>query len=813
MKNLLLSLIFFIPTILLSQEARIFGIVSNEEGEPLDQVYVVINNEYVTTNQEGVYTITVKAPKVYKVIFSRIDFSIDTLIWKAKKGEEKLYNITLTNKGNVLNGVDLVDKERRFEERVHIDPRTLEYSAGPSTGVEGLVKTLNGVVSNNEFSSQYSVRGGNFDENLVYVNGIEIYRPFLVRAGQQEGLSFVNPDMVGNIYFSAGGFEAQYGDKMASVLDITYRKPQKFELRGEASLLGGSITAEGTGLKGRLSAIGSIRYRTNRVLLNSQDTKADFNPRFLDAQTYITYRLTDEWKMFFLGNLASNKYQVTPENRQTNFGTVQEALRLNVYFDGQENYSYNTKFGALGFENDFNKYTKLQFNTSVFQTVEEEYFDVIGQYRLGELDNDLGSDDFGEVKFLRGIGGFQDFARNNLDAIIFNVAHRGIYSKENNTLLWGVKYQRDDIIDRYKEWERIDSAGYSIPHSPTQVTLDPLSGDTLRQYAEGLPLFNSYDSRASIVSNRVMGYFEYLRKFEGHGDWRLKAGVRSHYWDFNQQVTVSPRASLSWKPNWDLNMVFNFATGFYHQPPFYREMRDINGGVNQNIRAQEAIHFVLGMDYEFKAWDRPFKWVTEAYYKDLNNLIPYHLENVRLRYSATNTAKGYATGIDFRVNGEFVKGTESWMSFSLFRVMEDLSNDNAGYLPRPTDNRYNFNIFFQDHLPKDPTFRVSLTLNVTGGFPFGPPQGDRSEFNFRSPAYQRVDIGFIKILKQEGKDKGVFGMFGAFKSVWLSLEVFNLLDNQNVASYLWVKDNSGGQYAVPNYLTSRLVNLKLRFKL
>ncbi len=813
MRYLFLLIGLFLGSSVWAQEATLRGVVRDTKSNPLEEVFVVVGKDYVQTQSNGTFNIVVPAPGTYRIVFSRIGYAPDTTEWKAQPDEVKILNVTLQNDDNVLDAIDLVDYRERLEDKIDLDPKNLEFSAGPTAGVEGLVKTLQGVVSNNEFSSQYSVRGGNFDENLVYVNGIEVYRPFLVRAGQQEGLSFVNPDMVGNIYFSAGGFEAQYGDKMSSVLDITYRKPESFGVRGEASLLGGSLTAEGTAFKDRLAMIGSVRYRTNTILLNSTDTEADFRPRFFDGQAYITYDITDEWRVFFLGNLSSNRYQVVPESRQTNFGTVQEALRLNVFFDGQENYAYQTRFAALGAENKVSDNLRLQFNTSVFQTQEQEYFDVIGLYRLGELDNDLGSDDFGEVKFLRGVGGFQDFARNNLDAIIFTADHKGVYGDKDETWLWGLKYQRDDIIDRYKEWERIDSAGYSIPHTPTSVSFDPNTGDTIRQYAEGLPLFSSYDSRVSVASNRLMGYLEYIRTWKAKGDWKVKAGLRSHYWSFNNQTTISPRASISWKPDWKYNWVFKAAGGYYHQPPFYREMRDISGSVNPDIRAQEAIHLVLGSDYEFKAWDRPFKWVTEVYYKDLNYLIPYELDNVRLRYAATNTADGFASGIDFRVNGEFVKGTESWMSFSLYRVMEDLSTDNAGLLPRPTDNRYNFNIFFQDHLPKDPTFRVSLTLTVTGGFPFGPPGADRSQYNFRAPPYQRVDIGFIKILKEEGKDKGVFGMFGAFKSVWLSLEVFNLLDNQNVASYLWVKDNQGGQYAVPNFLTSRLVNVKLRFAL
>ena len=452
----------------------------------------------------------------------------------------------------------------------------------------------------------------------------------------------------------------------------------------------------------------------------------------------------------------------------------------------------------------------LEFFSSGYQTTESELTDVIGYYRLGELNNNLGSDEFGDIKVLRGVGAFQDYLRNGLDAIVLNIGHKGLLITEHGSFRWGLRLQHDDIQDRYKEWERIDSAGYSVPHSPTQI--DSVWGTTPINFnpTEGLELWKHYDSRATVVSNRVMGFLDYEKNWRTDSTlWGLIAGVRSQYWSYNNQVTVSPRFTASLTPGKHKSMTWRFSTGMYHQPPFYREFRDLNGTLNPDIKAQVAMHVVAGLDYTFNMWDRPFKFSSELYYKYMNNLIPYFVDNVRVRYDAVNSAKGYAAGIDFRINGEFVKNAESWASLSLFRVMEDIEGDDAGYIPRPTDTRFNFAIFFQDHLPNDESFRVTLNVYLTGGFPFGPPTADRSEFVYRAPPYRRVDIGFIKVLKAEGETKKM-KFLNNFRSLWIGLEVFNLLQSRNTVSYLWVRDiSTAGQYAVPNYLTARLVNLKL----
>lgn len=817
---------FIFPKSSFSQTTEISGVVLDDEGKPLDGVTVTVGAFYILTETDGSYKLKINDGNGLVAIFQKLAYKGDTLMFSIEKGEKKILNKKLFFDPNVLEEISITDKKARFDNQVNLKKKNIDVFVGPSSSVEGLLKTFAGVSSSNELSTQYSVRGGNFDENLVYVNGIQVYRPFLISNGQQEGLSFINSQMVSNIRFSSGGFEARYGDKMASVLDITYRQPTEFGIGVKGSLLGGSLTYEDVYLDKRLSVLIGGRYRTNQLLLGSLDTEADFRPQFTDIQSYITYYLTDEIEISFLGNYSRNEYQVIPSTRTTDFGTFQEALRLQVFFDGREDYDFTTSFGALSTTYTPQKNIQLKFTASGFQTTEQEHFDILGAYRLGELNNNLGSDDFGEISFVRGIGGFQNYARNDLSAIVANVAHDGILDEGDITWRWGVKYQYEDILDRYKEWERIDSAGFSVPNDPT-LSFDSLvatvfdsdgnpRGGTVHisfNPEDSLNLFESFDSDAAVQSSRVTAYAERSQLFElDSSDIFLNVGLRTHYWTFNGQNVLSPRASVAWKPtNWKSDMVFRLASGFYYQPPFYREMRNLSGGINENIRAQRSIHFVLGNDYQLEIWNRPFKMVTEIYYKDFSSLIPYDLENVRIRYTAENNSKGFATGFDYRINGEFVKGVESWASLSLLSIQEDIEGDGIGYIPRPTDQRFNFKIFFQDYLPKDPTFRVSLTLTYGSGLPFNPPQASPEEKlqDFRLPAYRRVDIGFSKVLKAEGKTyKKQF--LNSFKSLWVSLEVFNLLATNNTVSYLWIKDiSTSREYAVPNFLTGRLLNVKL----
>jgi hypothetical protein len=821
--------LWLIPLLLLTTQGlkaqSIFGVITDANGMGVDGVKVTQGSFYTLTNKDGSYNLDVQKGKNLLIYFTNFGYLPDTTYISIAKKQKIEINRSIILMENVLGDIDIVDRKARFDNQVHVGTKAIEAFVGPNSGVEGIIKTLPGVSSYSELSSQYSVRGGNFDENLVYVNGIEVYRPFLVRNGQQEGMSFINSAMVSNVSFSAGGFEARYGDKMSSVLDITYRKPKDFAMTLEGSFLGGNLVYENTHFKKRLSTLIGARYRTNQLLVGSLDTEADFVPQFTDIQAYLSYDLNDEWELNFLGNYSRNLYQVIPQSRTTDFGTIQESLRLNVFFDGKEDYDFTTRFAAIGAKYRPSKNLQLRFQTSVFQTTEQEYFDVIGAYRLGELNTNLGSDNFGDITFTRSIGSFQNYARNYLDAIVANISHSGIYDEGAVTWRWGAKVQVEDIIDRYKEWERIDSAGFNVPNNSgfsydslivtaVDANGDPRGGVVYSSVRDedSLKLFESFASKVNVNSFRFTAYGERSQIFDlkERGDLFLNLGIRTHYWTFNQQNVISPRVSLSWKPSWEKrDMVFRFSSGFYYQPPFYREMRNLDGGLNEDIRAQQSIHFVLGNDYQLRIWNRPFKMVTEVYYKYMNNLIPYDLDNVRLRYRAENSATGFATGIDYRINGEFVKGIDSWASLSFMTIQEDIEDDGAGFLPRPTDQRFNFKIFFQDYLPNDPTFRVSLTLAYGTGLPFGPPQATAEERVFRLPAYRRVDIGFSKVLKSAGKTyKSKY--LNSFESLWIGLEVFNLLDITNTVSYLWVKDISTARdYAVPNYLTPRLLNVKM----
>lgn len=805
MKGALFALLL-LPFSILGQSLK--GTITNQDGEPLEQVLISMGNSSTHTDTEGRFSLAFPSPKPDYAILARIGYSNDTVYLPDVEGDYTI-NIKMKESGNVLGEIDVAVEGRTDPTNVELDSKNIATIAGPQNSVEGLIRTLPGVISKSEFSSQYNVRGGSFDENLVYVNGIEVYRPFLVRAGQQEGMSFVNPSMVENISFSAGGFSAIYGDKMSSVLDITYMEPTEFTGTFQGSLLGGQLALGGASKDQRFTVMTGIRYRTNRALLGALDTDGDFTSNFFDAQILAGYHINDEWKLNFLGNVAQNQYRVQPGTRETQFGSFQEALQLTVFFDGQENYDYTTTFGALSAEYSPNKNVEMSFYTSAYQTVETEFVDVIGQYRLGDLNTNLGSDDFGEIAAIRGVGGFHQYARNTLDAIIFNVGHRGVWHLKKGSLYWGGRLQREDIVDRYKEWENIDSAGYAVPHQPTEVIIGP-NGDTTYVHDQDLEIWQSFDTRGAVASYRATGYMEYVIPWENDShQYRLSTGVRSQYWSLNDQVTVSPRASLSWRPaHWN-RWLFKAASGFYHQPAFYREMRDLQGDINTDIRAQLAIHYVVGGAYSFRMFDRDFVWNNELYYKDMYNLIPYELDNVRIRYSAQNEARGYAYGLDSRINGEFVEGVESWASLSLFRVKEDIEGDGAGYIPRPTDQLFSFAIFFQDYLERFPSFRVSANLVVTGGFPFGAPQTPRYTHTYRSPLYRRLDLGFIKVFRERGKTYNS-KFYKSIDEFWIGLEIFNMFQSRNTVSYLWVRDiSTANQYAVPNYLTSRIINLKL----
>ncbi len=801
-----------------------------------------------SSDKSGNYSLEVEAGIEQTLVFTHIGFIQKKFLLNLKPGQIKALDVSMEVETKEIDPFTLEDQETRKSTFTRIDPKVISKLPSVSGNIEAILFTMPGVTSNNELSSQYSVRGGNFDENLVYVNDVQVYRPFLVRSGQQEGLSFVNSDMVSDIRFSAGGFEARYGDKMSSVLDITYKKPVRFGGGVTVGLLGGTAYIEDATDNHRFTQIHGIRYRSNSYVLSGLDVQGDYKPSFFDYQSYLTYDINDEVELSLLTNVSRNRYRFVPETRETDFGTVNEALRLTVFFQGNEIDQYQTGMGALTLKYQPKQSLMMKFIASAYVTEEQETFDIEGAYRLDELERDLSSQEFGDVKFNRGVGGFIDHARNYLSAYVFSGEHLGNWYMKQSTIRWGLKYQHEDILDELSEWYYVDSAGYSVPHGPgitgfyfydndsNQINPIPISPRSEIGLKEVIKANNS------TISDRVMGFAQWDHVFDiGESELSLIAGARFNYWTFNNEITLSPRASMVFKPNWKTDILFRAAWGYYHQPAFYREMRDLFGNINANIRAQQSVHYVFGTDLNFKLWNRPFKFTGELYYKYLNFLIPYEIDNVRLRYYATNNSSGYAQGIDLKLNGEFVKGIDSWASLSVMEVREDLNDDfyyefyNAegekiipgftfddvavdstrfepGFIPRPTDQRVNFGLFFQDYLPKFPSYQMQLNLLFGSGLPFGPPTYDRYRDTLRIPPYRRVDIGFSKQLLDDDRETKDKGPFRHFRSAWLTLEVFNILQINNTISYLWVRDVSDRQYAIPNYLTTRRINLRLVMK-
>ena len=810
MKRILFVVLFLIIQIS-SIAQTIEGKITDFKLNPLAAVNISIIDQSggLISDKDGFYKVNIKANRSHVIAFSFIGYETEKIrVPMLKKGQKYTLNISLEESNTLLDDIIVKDQKSRKNNLSRIKTKHVEVIPGSGGGIESVLKTLPGVSSANELSSQYSVRGGNFDENLVYVNGIEVYRPFLIHSGQQEGLSFVYTDLVGSILFSAGGFSAKYGDKMSSVLDIKYKQPKKTASSLSLSLLGGSAHLEGIGKNRRLSYLLGFRHKSNQYLLSSLDTEAEYVPRFSDLQTYLNYKINTNWDISLLTNISKNQYQMIPQDRNTDFGTFNEALRLTVFFEGQELDKYETYFGALSTRFNPNTKIQLELTGSAFQTFEQENFDILGEYWLYQLDNNLGSDNFGDVAFDRGVGKYINHARNSLDARVINFSHKGNYNDKDISLVWGLKFQNEDINDRISEWTLIDSAGFTLPHPYDSI------GSTSNSNQQVL-MNQILKTDINISSTRQSGYLEYSQDLN---NFSLNAGTRSSYWSYNEELLVSPRVSLAYAPNWEKDVVFRLASGIYYQSPFYKELRYPDGRLNNNIESQKSTHYVIGSDYLFYKWGRPFKWITELYYKKLDNLIPYKVDNVRIQYLAENNSKGYATGVDFKINGEFVSGVESWASLSIMQTEEDIIGDSyidengntvePGYIPRPTDQRVNFSLFFQDYIPGNLNYKMHLNMIYGSGLPFGPPKSEKYEDILRIPDYRRVDIGFSAILKSENKRSRV-NFMNVFNSAWLSVEVFNLLDINNTISYLWVSDIGGRQYAVPNYLTRRQVNLKL----
>ena len=808
-KGLLLPLFLLFSVLGYSQ--TINGTITDEQNNSLLSVNISILNQSMgaISDENGKYSLEIPPNRSVVVVYSFIGYEMEKIrIPMLKEGQNYTLNIQLKTSSTLLEDVIITDQKSRKESFSRIKPKHVSVLPGNSGGIEAILKTLPGVSSANELSSQYSVRGGNFDENLVYVNGIEVYRPFLVRSGQQEGLSFVNTDMVSSILFSAGGFDAKYGDKMSSVLDITYKRPRENAATLQLSLLGGAAHFEGITKNGRLSYLIGARHKTSQYLLNSLDTEADYSPKFSDIQTFVNFELNTNWQISFLGNISSNQYKMVPKNRDTEFGTVNEALKLTIYFEGQEVDKYQTYFGALSTSYQPNTKLQLQFTTSAFRTFEQENFDILGEYWLYQLENNLGSDNFGDIAFDRGVGKYINHARNSLNATVTNFSHKGNYNNESLKFDWGCRVQKEEIEDKISEWNLIDSAFFNFPHPDDNI------GDTANPDQQ-IIMSELLKTQINLSSYRNSGYIQVSKDI---GNLTITGGTRGSYWTYNEELLMSPRVSLAYAPIWKKDIVFRAASGIYYQSPFYKELRTPEGTLNHNIKAQKSTHYVLGADYLFYSWGRPFKWITEVYYKNLENLIPYKVDNVRIQYLANDLSNGYARGIDMKINGEFVSGVESWVSLSVMKTEEDIVGDfitntdgsttEAGFIPRPTDQRVNFSMFFQDYIPGNPNYKMHLNLVYGTGLSFGPPKAEKYQDILRIPDYRRVDIGFSAVLKSEEK-KSRLKWLNAFKSIWLSAEVFNLLDINNTVSYLWVADITGRQYAVPNYLTSRQLNAKL----
>ena len=812
-------LFVFLSLTLSAQTARIKGVILDKNNQPVENVNVSYSSGGTRTNENGFYNLKIPANKQVTLVFTHVSLKKITVIFSLDTNEQKEFNPVMSDQEEQMGEVIVTSNNRKQIQGITaIEPEMIRKIPGANAGIENILKSLPGVNSNNELSTQYAVRGGNYDENLVYVNEIEVYRPFLIRSGQQEGLSFTNTDLVQNVDFSAGGFQAKFGDKLSSVLDITYRKPVKFGASLEASFLGGSLSVDAVSKNKKWSAVTGVRYRNNSLLVKSQETQTNFTPSFADIQTNINYQASAKWQWSFLGNISQNKYQYQPLTRQTNFGTIDNPMALTVFYEGQEKDKYDTYFGALKTTFNVSDNFTLKFIGSVFHTLEQEYFDIFAQYRLGEVDSSIGSETFGEVAFTRGIGSQLSHARNDLDALIVNTEIKGFHDWKENQFEWGVKYTRESIRDRIIEWEVIDSAGFSL--NPPIIDL-PKNDQPYSPYTG--PLVPYQNIRATN--------FNSINRFSGYGQWSLKsnigssevwynAGIRLHNWEVTgsdiagkSQITFSPRAQFAIKPDWEKDMVFRLSGGLYHQPPFYRELRDSDGIVQPNTKAQQSVHVVFGNDYSFKMWDRPFKLVSELYYKSLTNVNTYTIDNVRIRYAANNNATAYAQGLDVRLNGEFVPGTESWFSFGYLKTEEN-SND-KGYIARPTDQRLKFGLLFQDYMPNIPSLKLYLNLVYNTGLPGGSPSyADPYLYQNRLNDYRRVDVGFSKVFIDNTTVRKNSGLFKDFKELAIGLEIFNLFDNQNAITNTWVRDvYSKNQYAIPNYMTTRVFNVKLTAKL
>lgn len=761
-------------------------VIDDEKKElPFAQVHVEGTAIGTTTDLKGRYSFSCHTSDSLVVVFRSMGYQTRKRVLTNPTDTVTL-NVMLVSNGVELGQVEVTDIRRQTTTMTDVSLNDMKHMGNASGGgVEQIIATQAGVSTHNELSSQYNVRGGSFDENSVYLNGVEVYRPLLIRSGQQEGLSIINPDMVERIQFSAGGFEAKYGEKMSSVLDIQYKKVKGFEGSASASMLGASGYV-GVGNE-KYSWTNAIRYKTTSYLLGTLETKGEYDPRDFDYQTFFSWMPSKRWNLDVLGNISRNDYRFIPSDRSTKFGTSEDVKEFKVYFDGQEKDQFHTYFGSIGLTHRFNELNELTLNFSAFKTQERETFDISGEYWLQQD---------GEDESLA-IGKYLEHGRNRLEATVQNIGLSGRSRFGNHDLRYGILLKKEKVTERMREWEMRDSAGYSLPHS-----------------ADRLDLIYNLASRNEISSSRFESYLQDTwRKNFPEGEMVLNYGLRLAHWSWNKEWLFSPRATVAFIPSANDNLTFRFSTGLYYQAPFYKEVKDTittTGNtvvqLNQNIKAQRSVHFVLAADYKFRLNDRPFRLTAEAYYKSLSNLIPYNVDNVRVIYYGQNIAKGYAVGIDAKIYGEFVPGTDSWVSFGLMQTKETI---NGKTVPRPTDQLLNCSMLFSDYFPGTDRWKVTVRGHYAGGLPFGPPHTGREKQVFRMTSYRRVDLGMSYRLLNNEDHHIRTGLGSAFRNVWIGLDAFNILDISNVNSYYWVTDITNNQFAVPNYLTGRQLNARI----
>ena len=786
-KTIIFQIICLLVTVTASaQTFTLQGRVTDENNEPIEfaSVSCLKQGKMTMTSIKGEYSMQLHSADSVVIKFSMIGYKAKTRILRRPRGKQTL-QIVLHSDENQLGEVTVTGKKIETGQMEDISKDHLKSLPSASgNAVEELIQSQAGVSTHSELSSQYNVRGGSFDENSVYIDNVEIYRPFLVRSGQQEGISVINPDMVEKISFSTGGYEARYGDKMSSALNIKYRKPKKFEATASASMLGASAFIGVSNKK--VSWSNGFRYKTTKHLLGSMDTKGEYSPTFIDYQTYLTYTPNKRWEIKLLGNISDNHYNFTPEDRETKFGTMENVKAFQVYFDGQEKDVFRTFFGAVGITRNFGEKTSLSLIASAFNTREQEKYDIQGQYWLTQT----------ETSENLGVGTYFQHARNYLKAHV-----------ESAKLLFKTKYKKHDIEGAFTfkkekitensvEYEMRDSSNYSVPHT-------------------GKDLYMIYSMRAKNVldANRIEAYVQDAFRFTSNNEktlYTLNYGVRLSHWSYTKETIVSPRVSLGIIPAFNENITMRFATGLYYQAPFFKELRDTttqNGityaSLNSKAKSQRSIHFIAGFDYRFRMNNRSFKFTAEAYYKALGNLVPYSVNNVKVVYYGSNESSGHAAGIDLKLYGEFVPGTDSWLSLSLMNTSMKL---NGKSIPLPTDQRYAINLFFTDYFPGTDRWKMSLKLALADGLPFSAPHQELESNVFRAPAYKRADIGLsYRLLNNEGKQRKHIQL----RNVWLGAECLNLFGINNVNSYYWITDVTGGQYAVPNYLTGRQINFRV----